>query len=119
MKTQTLSAVLALGLLTTLPAAAQETERLKERAADAAEAIKATTLRAADLVAGKSREAWKKTQAFFSDDHETYRKGADQKLAELRAEIAELRIRTAGNKDRPYFQTRLMALDERDFTPQR
>lgn len=112
MKTRTLLAALTLPLVTALPAAAQETERLKDRAADAAESVKATAEKAADVVAEKSRAAWAKTKALFSDDPETYRKGADQKLAELREEIAALRARTAGVASRAYFKTRLMALDE-------
>lgn len=87
------------------------TERVKERASDAAQATRDTVKRAADAVAKTTRQAWVKTKAYLSDDPDTYRRGAEQKLSELRAEIAELRKQTAGLKNRKYFLTRVEALE--------
>lgn len=112
MNGRTLSPLLALAFITSSPASAQETKRLKERASDAVEATKDTTKRAADAVARSTREAWQKTKAYLSDDPDTYRRGAELKLNELGAEIAELRKHSAGIKDRTYFLTRVEALEQ-------
>ncbi len=112
MNARTLSPLLALAFITSLPASAQETKRLKERASDAAEATKDTAKKAADAVAKTTREAWAKTKAYLSDDPDTYRRGAAQKVNELGAEIAELRKHSAGIKDRTYFLTRIEALEQ-------
>lgn len=112
MKTSIISVALALSLLTIFPAHAQQTERLKERAADAAEAVKNTAKKAAGAVAQTTREAWGKTKAFLSDDPDHYRRGLEQKLNELSADIAVLRKHTAGLKGRSYFLARVEALEQ-------
>lgn len=91
-------------------AGGQETERLKRRASDAADAVKDSTERAVNVAAESAREAWAKTKAFFSNDPKTYRSGAEKKLDELGAEIADLQVR--GGTERAYFQTQLKALEE-------
>jgi len=88
------------------------TERAKDKASDAIQATKDTTKKAADAVTRTTREAWAKTKAYLSDDPDTYRRGADQKLNELGAEIATLRTHSAGIKDRTYFLTRVDALEQ-------
>jgi len=95
-------------------AEAQQTaaERAKDKASDAIQATKDTTKKAAEAVARTTREAWAKTKAYLSDDPATYRRGADQKLNELGAEIATLRTHSAGIKDRTYFLTRVDALEQ-------
>jgi hypothetical protein len=97
-----------------ISALAQQTtgERAKEKASDVIEETKDTTKKAADAVATTTREAWAKTKAYLSDDPDTYRRGADQKLNELGAEIATLRTHSVGIKDRTYFLTRLEALEQ-------
>jgi hypothetical protein len=84
------------------------TERLKDAASDAGNALQ----RAGNVLADETREAWTKTKAYFSDDPETYKMGAAQKLKELGAEFAQLRQNSTAIKDRPYFQTRLLALEQ-------
>ena len=85
------------------------TERLKDAAKDAGNAFE----QAAGVVAKEAREAWTKTKAYFSDDPGTYRAGATQKLSELDKEIDQLREHSAGiSKSRPYFSTRLQALEQ-------
>ena len=100
--------------LLALSAEAQQTatERAKDKASDAIQSTKDTTKQAADAVARTTREAWAKTKAYLSDDPDTYRRGADQKLNELGAEIATLRTHSAGIKDRTYFLTRIEALEQ-------
>jgi hypothetical protein len=97
------------------PALAAEkpaTEQLKEKTAEAVEATKEGARRAADVVTAKSREAWTKTKAYFSDDPATYRDDATKHLKELEAELARIKQQTAGVKDRPYFATQLKALEQ-------
>ncbi len=83
-------------------------ERLKDAASDAGDALQ----RAGSVLAQETREAWTKTKAYLSDDPETYQKGATQKLQELSAEVARLRGNFAAIKERSYFQTRLLALEQ-------
>ncbi|MDB6171463.1 MAG: hypothetical protein JWL59_774 [Chthoniobacteraceae bacterium] len=105
--------LLALAALS-LSSGAQQTavERAKEKAVDTIEATKETTKQAADAVARTSREAWGKTKAYLSDDPDTYRRGAEQKLNTLGAEISNLRSQSAGIKDRTYFLTRIESLEQ-------
>ena len=112
MNTRTLSPLLALAFITSLPASAQETKPLKGRASYAAEATKDTAKKAAKAVAKTTRETWVKTKAYLSNDPDTYRRGAEQKLNDLGTEIADLRKHSAGVKDRTYFLTRVEALEQ-------
>jgi hypothetical protein len=107
-----LSAIVAVSFLGSSLAFAQETERLKERAREAAEAIKDATKEAVDAVARETHETWAKTKAYFSNDPDTYRYGAEQKLNELGAEIAELRKHSGDIKEPTYFLTRIDALEQ-------
>ena len=113
MNTRNICALLTFAVLA-FSAEAQQTatERAKDKASDAIQATKDTTKKAADAVARTTREAWAKTKAYLSDDPDTYRRGADQKLNELGAEIATLRTHSAGIKDRTYFLTRVDALEQ-------
>ena len=110
--TRTLSPILALAFITSLPASAQETKPLRERASDAVETTRDTAKKASEAVAKTTRETWVKTKAYLIDDPDTYRRGAELKLNELGAEIAELRKYSVGIKDRTYFLTRVEALEQ-------
>ena len=111
MKTKLITTVTAAALLAGAAFAADPptaAERLNDAASDAGNPLQ----RAGSVIAQESREAWTKTKAYLSDDPETYKKGATQKLQELRAEVARLRQNSASIKNRPYFQTRLQALEQ-------
>lgn len=58
-----------------------------------------------------ARAAWNKTKAYVSDETPVYRTGANEGLAGLGREIAEVKAQTPS--DAPtYFNTRLLALDQ-------
>ena len=109
--------IAALGVAITLccgsaPAAddaSSVTERLKEAAREAGDALR----RGADAFAHGAREAWDKTQAYLSDDPATYRQGAANTLQEIGGELALLRQQSAAvAPERAYFQTLLAALEQ-------
>lgn len=109
-----LSLLISASMAVTVLAAEEKkttTEKVKETASDAAEAAKDATKRAVDVVATKTRQAWKKTQAYLSDDPAAYRTGATQRLHELSTEIAQLRD-AGGTSERPYWPTRVQALQQ-------
>jgi ribosomal protein L20 len=101
--------LIALALPAIALAAEEKTasEKVKETASDAADTAK----EAAKTVAAKTRQAWNKTKAYFSENPTTYRQGARERLADLEKEIADLREAGVGS-DRPYWATRLNALQE-------
>jgi ElaB/YqjD/DUF883 family membrane-anchored ribosome-binding protein len=107
--------VLALVAVLAMPSVslAEETT-LKGRAADAAESIKRGVKDAADATARATREAWKTTKAYLSQDPGEYRNGAVKKLESLGDEVAALGIdaKKVSMADRTYFQTRIRALHE-------
>jgi hypothetical protein len=86
------------------------TERLKEKTASAVETTKDTAKRAVDAVAERTRDAWSKTKAFFSDDPAVYKDGATKRLNEIAAELEELKSSSA--EAPAYFRTRLKALEQ-------
>ena len=82
-------------------------EKTKEVARDTREAVGG----AAHQAGKATRAAWAKTKAFVSDDLPVYREGANETLAGLSREIAEVKAQTP----RPapaYFNTRVLALDQ-------
>ncbi|MGI8603503.1 MAG: hypothetical protein ACR2OZ_10955 [Verrucomicrobiales bacterium] len=86
------------------------TENLKEKTKGAVEATKDTARKAAGVVSETTREAWKKTKAYFSEEPSAYREAATKRLNEIAADIEELK-RAAGGAP-PYFATRLKALEQ-------
>jgi len=110
-----LAVLVAAVIATTTAVAAEEkkttTEKMQETASDAAEKTKEATKRAVDVVAAKTREAWNKTKAYFSDDPAAYRTGATQRLHELSTEIAQLRD-ASGVSERLYWSTLVQALQQ-------
>jgi hypothetical protein len=116
MKTFTFCTAIALataGLGITSLATAEEkptTEKVKETASDAVEATKEGAKRAAHTVAATTRQAWKKTKAYLSQEPTTYRQGASGQLNELKKEINQLKEVNAGDRD--YFATRIHSLEQ-------
>jgi len=108
-------ALTAVTLTSTALRAAEEestTEKVKEKTSEALEATKEGTKRAAHAVANTTRQAWRKTKAYFSEDTTTYREGATKKLKELGAEISQLKEKSASAGDRDYFATRIRSLEQ-------
>lgn len=110
-------ALLLLGLISTGVFAEEEKttgETVKEKAAEAVEATKAGTKKAAHTVAQTTRRAWKKTKAYFSEEPTTYREGATSSLKDLGSEIAQLKEQSANASDRGYFATRVQSLEQQN-----
>lgn len=101
-------------LAVTFPSNAQSpaAERLKEKTLETLDAARDTAKHAARAVAQGAREAWAKTKPYLSEDPETYRGGAQQRINDLGAEIAALRRESRGFVERTYFFTRLDALEQ-------
>ena len=99
-----------------VPMFAQETtaERIKEKSSEALETTKKKANEAAKTVSEKSKEAWRKTKAYLSQDPQTYRDGANQRLEELGSQIGKIEAESkdAELASRSYFDTRLKALGE-------
>jgi hypothetical protein len=93
---------------------AAEKKTVKEKASDAAETVKDKAAKVTEAVVETTKEAWKKTKAFLSEDAKTYRDGASDRLKEIDREIAKLRSDSKAAKlgDRAYFQTKLSALTQ-------
>ncbi len=108
MKPLCLSLAAAL-LLAPVLTSAEET--LKERAKDLLHDTKQTMKKAAGEIANSSREAWRKSQAYTSDDPAVYRRAAEQRLGDISAEITNLQ-QNAPATGRPYFATYLTALQQ-------
>jgi trehalose-6-phosphate synthase len=120
---------MAVALMTvfTLTAVAQESpgEQIKEGAKkvgqtvkEAAKTVGEKTKEAAETVAEKTKEAWRKTKAYASEDRTTYRKGARQKLNELKSEITELKSRRSEAADPEAFDKQLDTLSQQQVTAQ-
>ena len=102
-------------LTSTVLTAAEEqstTEKLKAKTSDAVEATKEGAKKAAHAVAETTRQAWKKTKAYLSQDATTYRQGASKQLNDLSAEISRLKEQSANAGDRDYFVTRVRSLEQ-------
>jgi len=82
---------------------AQETtaERIKEKSSEALETTKKKANEAAKTVSEKSKEAWRKTKAYLSQDPQTYRDGANQRLEELAAKSGRSKPRARMRNSRP------------------
>jgi hypothetical protein len=106
------AALLILALASSAVLAEEKTtaETVKEKASEAVEATREGTKKAARVVAQKTRQAWKRTKAYFSEDAATYREGATGQLKELGSEIARLKEQSANDRD--YFATRVHALEQ-------
>lgn len=102
--------LVAATLALSLPVAAQTAgDRVKQAASDAGNALE----RAGEAIARGAREAWSKTKAYVSEDPDTYRAGARQKLEELRREMEQLRVRSADAAiKRPYLATHMHAMEQ-------
>lgn len=94
------------------------TEKVRDSAESVGEKTKEVARDTKDYVvdvarhAGRAtREGWSKTKAYVSDEMPIYREGADEILAGLAKEIAEVKAQTP-NAEPDYFRTRLLALDE-------
>src|SRR5213595_3147040 len=89
--TRTTTVIVVLLTIAALSAVAQEStgEKIKHGAQKAGEKVK----EAAKTVGEKTKELWKDTKAYASSDTKAYRKGARQKLNDLKSEITELKGR--------------------------
>jgi hypothetical protein len=122
---KTPSLVIVLITATTVAALGQEGvgQEIKQGAKKAGQTVKETaktvgkkTKEAAETVAEKTKEAWRKTKAYASENHTTYRKGARQKLNELKSEITELRSRRSEAADPEAFDRQLDTLRKQQAT---
>jgi hypothetical protein len=92
------------------PARAQES--IKDRLLDAAHETKEALRSAGQAVAEGTREGWRKTKAYLSEDPNVYRPGLRQRLDDLGADLADLRRNAVDVRGHAYFVTRLNALDQ-------
>ena len=102
-------------------AKAEEEKTAKEKASDAAETVKDKAVKATETVIQKTKEAWKKTTAYLSEDAKTYREGASERLKEINRDIAKLESDGNASKlaGRGYFKTRISALrQQHDYAVQ-
>src|SRR5215210_5735903 len=88
-----ISALGTLGEETTTEKMKRSAAKAGEKTKEVAETVGEKTKDAADAVVRKTKELWKKTTAYLSEDRDTYRQGAREKLDELSKDIAELRSR--------------------------
>jgi hypothetical protein len=115
--------ILTIAVLTAASFAAQaEDKTLTEKARDTAAIVVLKTKEvardtkdfvgdAARQVSRATREGWNKTKAYVSDETPVYREGANETLAGLGREIADVKAQTP-SADPAYFRTRLHALEE-------
>lgn len=82
-------------------------EKTKEVARDTKDVV----VGAGHQVGQATRAAWAKTKAFVSDELPVYREGANETLAGLSREIAEVKAQTPPHAP-AYFRTRTLALDQ-------
>jgi hypothetical protein len=110
--TTTLGLALALTLLAPLPRAFAE-EDLKEKAKEAWQEIKEGTREAVAASEKAIKEGWAAAKEYASKDPKEYRAGAERRLTELGTEITDLqaKAKTSGLAERPYFATRVTALE--------
>src|SRR5207249_3307318 len=94
-------------------------EKAGEKTKEAAETVGEKTKEAAVAVGSKTRELWRKTKAYLSEDRETYREGARQKLDELSKEIADLKSRKSEAADRKSFEDKLDSLSRQHATAEK
>ena len=114
-----ISTIACVAALSTVSLYAAEPGTAGERFENAVQNAGQSLERAAGIAARQTKEAWTKTKASLSNDPQTYREGARQKLDELGQEIAALRKQQSVLSSHPYFATRLQALEQqRDFAAQ-
>jgi hypothetical protein len=125
---KTPSLVIVLITATAVAALGQEGvgQEIKEGAKKAGQTVKETaktvgekTKEAAETVAEKTKEVWRKTKAYASENHATYRKGARQKLNELKSEITELKSRRSEAADPEAFDKQLDTLSQQQATAEK
>src|SRR6266536_3151192 len=116
MRTITRTTIVIVVLLTiaALSAVAQEStgEQIKHGAQKAGEKVK----EAAKTVGEKTKELWRDTKAYASSDTKAYRKGARQKLNDLKSEITELKGRKSEAADPQAFESQLDTLSQQRAT---
>lgn len=113
--------ILTTAILTAMivTAAHADDKSVTEKAGDTANAVVAKAKDAFGEADRATRTAWAKTTAYLSNEMNVYREGGNKTLADLAAEIAEVKARTPRNAP-AYFRTRLLALDEqREFLAKR
>jgi len=127
MRTITRTTIVIVVLLTiaALSAVAQEStgEQIKhgaqkagEKVKEAAKTVGEKTKEAAETVAEKTKELWRDTKAYASSDTKAYRKGARQKLNDLKSEITELKGRRSEAADPQAFESQLDTLSQQQAT---
>ena len=79
---------------------------------DTAKTIGRETKEAAETVGEKSRQMWRETKAYASEDRPTYHGGAGQRLGDLKSEIAELKSRRLEAADPEAFDRQLETLSQ-------
>ena len=87
-------------------------------AKDTAKTIGKETKEAAETVAEAPRKAWRETKAYASEDRPTYRRGAGQRLSDLKSEIAELKSRRSEAADPEAFDRQLDTLSQQQAKAQ-
>jgi gas vesicle protein len=82
----------------------------------AAKAVGRTAKDTAKTISEKTKEAWRDTKAYASEDRPTYHKGAGQRLNDLESEITELKSRRSEAADPEAFDRQLDALSQQQAT---
>ena len=81
-----------------------------------AKAIGKETKETAKTVGEKSRHAWRDTKAYSSENRTTYHKGAEERLNDLKSDIAELKSRQSEAADPQTFDKQLDTLSAQQAT---
>ena len=72
----------------------------------------------AKTIGEKTKEAWRDTKAYASEDRPTYHKGAGHRLSDLKSEIAELKSRRSEAADPEAFDRQLDTLTQQQAKAQ-
>src|SRR5947209_18913288 len=118
MRTITRATIVIVVLLTiaALSAVAQEStgEQIKhgaqkagEKVKEAAKTVGEKTKEAAETVAEKTKELWRDSKAYATSDSKVDRKGARQKLNDLKSKIKEMKGRKTEAADRQQFERQI------------
>lgn len=75
-----------------------------------AKAIGKETKETAETIGERSRQAWRDTKTYASENRTTYHKGAEQRLNDLKSDIAELKGRQSEAADPQTFDKQLDTL---------
>jgi len=123
--TRTTTVIVVLLTISALSAIAQEStgEQIKhgaqkagEKVKEAAKTVGEKTKEAAETVAEKTKELWRDSKAYATSDSKVYRKGAKQKLNDLKSETTELKGRKSEAADPQAFESQLDALSQQQAT---